>query len=228
VDPVPQKEDRTPEEETEAVTGDNSAKETVRLLSDLLKAWGSIEGDENFNSKADLNDDGKIDGLDWLNFTKTWKESSLGMDSEKTMIAVLADVVKSWGAIEGNEDFDSMVDFNDDGKIDGLDWLDFSKMWNVIGPKSGEKAMVAMFSDLRNAWNSGSGDENFNATVDLNEDGKIDGLDWVRIRHDFDSNSLYSIRTHCHQANRKYPSPDMADNASRGSYRPGHAANNTP
>lgn len=59
-------------------------------------------------SKYDLNDDGKVDGIDLIEFSK------------------------SFGTLYGDKDYKDYCDFTMDGRVDGLDLIEFSKNFGKI------------------------------------------------------------------------------------------------
>jgi hypothetical protein len=79
-------------------------------------AWGTKDGEANFNAAYDFDNNGIIDMLDYLEFGKALQAS-------------FKEFKQAWGSAATEATYDSHYDYNKDGIIDMLDWLAFGKNW---------------------------------------------------------------------------------------------------
>jgi hypothetical protein len=82
----------------------------------IKSAWGSENGDKNFDASVDFDGNGTINILDWAGFHRTIREE-------------FENLKKSWGAESGEKNYTSYFDYNSDGKININDWTGFIKKW---------------------------------------------------------------------------------------------------
>jgi hypothetical protein len=121
----------------------------------VTKSFGSLEGQQKYNSNADFNKDGLVDLFDLLcisyDFGKNYPSSTANKPAE------IEHEVQ-----EGGVSILLRTDLNGDGKVDILDIF-----------------IVAQ------AFGSNPGDPNWNAIADLNKDNTVNILDIFAVAWDF-------------------------------------------
>lgn len=92
-------------------------KEIQQLkFQELKAAWGTKEGENNYNASYDLDKNGVIDMVDYLAF---------GKELQKTF----EEFKLAWGTRSGEDSFDGRYDYDSNGVIDMKDWLVFGENW---------------------------------------------------------------------------------------------------
>lgn len=86
-------------------------------IDDLLKLWGTAEGDDSFDPTKDMNADGKIDVDDLNHMLSNFAEPEPVASPTYTQDDV-DHLLRMWGTAQGDEGFDDSMDMNADGKID--------------------------------------------------------------------------------------------------------------
>ena len=59
------------------ITSENMTVDSMDYAA-FLAAWGSSEGDANYNVQADVNDDGMVNSVDYALFIATWGKTAVG------------------------------------------------------------------------------------------------------------------------------------------------------
>ncbi len=91
-------------------------------IEDLLKLWGTVEGDDSFDPTKDMNADGKIDADDLNHMLANFAEPEPEPVASPTYTQDDVDhLLRMWGTAKGDEGFDEAMDMNADGKIDADD-----------------------------------------------------------------------------------------------------------
>ncbi len=91
-------------------------------IEDLLKLWGTVEGDDSFDPTKDMNADGKIDADDLNHMLANFAEPEPEPVASPTYTQDDVDhLLRMWGTAKGDEEFDEAMDMNADGKIDADD-----------------------------------------------------------------------------------------------------------
>ena len=67
------------------ITSENMTVDSMDYAA-FLAAWGSSEGDANYNVQADVNDDGMVDSVDYALFIATWGKTAVGMASKPIVL----------------------------------------------------------------------------------------------------------------------------------------------
>lgn len=68
------------------ITSENMTVDSMDYAA-FLAAWGSSEGDANYNVQADVNDDGMVDSVDYALFIATWGKTAVGPASKPIVLA---------------------------------------------------------------------------------------------------------------------------------------------
>jgi len=79
-------------------------------------AWGTQEGQANYDASYDLDENGVIDIKDWFAFETDFANSFKKFGA-------------AWGTQEGQSNYDASYDFDQNGSIDMKDWFAFCKSW---------------------------------------------------------------------------------------------------
>ena len=94
-------------------------------------------------------------------------ESGENLDLSEIQKASIKDFTKCWGAKNGNASYEDRYDYDNNGVIDMVDWLNFGK------------ELQASSQEFKAAYGSETGAESYNATYDSDGNGKIDMVDWL-------------------------------------------------
>ncbi len=82
------------------------------------KCYGAKDGDTNYNTRYDYDNNGVIDMVDWLEFGKEMQKSFQQFKS-------------AFGSHAGLGNYISKYDYDGNGVIDMVDWLEFGKNWTA-------------------------------------------------------------------------------------------------
>jgi hypothetical protein len=96
-----------------------NTKEIQRSTFEGLKAaWGSKEGDENYNASYDFDANGVINIQDWPHFLEKLQSS-------------FQEFKQAFGSNTGETAFNVNYDYNRDGTVNIQDWPHFLKQWTA-------------------------------------------------------------------------------------------------
>ena len=68
------------------ITSENMTVDSMDYAA-FIAAWGSSEGDANYNVQADVNDDGMVNSVDYALFIATWGKTATGPASKPLVLA---------------------------------------------------------------------------------------------------------------------------------------------
>jgi Ca2+-binding EF-hand superfamily protein len=139
-------------------------------VQNLMKLFGSTQGDGNFMSQYDLDGNGTINLQD-LNAML----ANIAAVEQGTVSFTQQDLdllLEAFGAQIGDELFNPALDLDGDGII-GLADLNLM-LANFTQPETPEGFTQAHIDQLMSVMGAGKGDENFIAQLDLNGDGTLD------------------------------------------------------
>lgn len=136
---------------------------TIDDLTATLDAYGSSEGDENFDATRDLDGNGTVDIEDLLSVLRNFDSSQRLTDPSGYTGDDLNEVLERFGSARGDEGYDEKFDVDSDGVIGIEDMLKVLRGFE----------QASDFDRLVNAYGSSSRDSGYLAEFDYDEDGTI-------------------------------------------------------
>lgn len=150
-----------------------SVQFTQSDIDNLMKLFGSTEGDGNFMSQYDLDGSGTIDLQDLnamlaqINSVPEAEEAGPAAFTQEDLDLLL----DAFGAQVGDDSYSEALDIDGDGMI-GLADLNLM-LANFSEPEPQQSYTQDHLDQLTEAFGASDGDENFVAELDLNGDGTL-------------------------------------------------------
>lgn len=167
-----------PKSETGAETGGDFIQFTQADIDSLLKLFGSTNADADFNEQFDLDGNGTINLQD-LNamLAQISQVQPQGLEEPEPSFTQedLDLLLESFGAQAGDENYSDALDLDGDGII-GLQDLN-AMLANLSAQPQPATYTQSHIDQLTAAFGASTGDENFVAQLDLNEDGTLNLAD---------------------------------------------------
>lgn len=146
-------------------------------LDAVLNAFGAVKGDKNFREALDIDGDGRI-GFGDLNALLSGPESTDPLESaadpSKTFTAQdLDDLLNSFNARKGDENFRPDLDLDGDGVIG---FSDLNALIQGLGDDV-QSEPATRLKGLLSSYNASEGAEGFDARFDFDGDGVVSFTD---------------------------------------------------
>ncbi|MFG0294026.1 MAG: hypothetical protein ACF8MJ_12850 [Phycisphaerales bacterium JB050] len=161
---------------------DQNTAESIQFtqndIDNLLKMFGSSEGDGTFAEQYDLDGNGTIDlqDLNAMLARMSQIDASEGSEPEPSFTQDDVDLLlESFGAQVGDENYSEALDLDGDGII-GLEDLN-AMLANLSAQAQPGTYSQSHIDQLTAAFGASTGDDNFVAELDLNGDGTLNLAD---------------------------------------------------
>lgn len=162
VEPNPQAQSKSLDSNPKIEGTKNSTRSVPSLFDRFQKAFGTMEGDENFQTQFDFDRDGEIGPSDM-----TLLQRMTELDRPTLTFEALQ---KAFGSMKGDDLYDARYDLDQNGEIGPADFTLFSN--RTANADFGFEALQAAFG-------SSHGEANYNALADLDKDGEVGASDFT-------------------------------------------------
>lgn len=130
------------------------------VMKALRSAFGSAEGDKNWNADVDFDKDGEITVGDFSLYSE-----SIRKDKPADEFELLR---RAFGSTKGDDRYDGDLDLDKNGEIDIADFALLSER------RANENRKASDLAAFRAAYGSTATDKHWNAAYDLDKNGEID------------------------------------------------------
>lgn len=131
-----------------------------KVMQALRSAFGSVEGDKNWNAEVDFDKDGEITVGDFSLYSESLRKAKPADEFELLR--------RAFGSVKGEDRYDENLDLDKNGEIDIGDFALLSER------KANEDRKAKDLAAFRAAYGATEKDKHWNAAYDLDGNGEID------------------------------------------------------